>query len=145
MLGFKPRLKGHAHPRDAALKRDGVSENSLDARNVGRRVAPAADGVSIGVNANGRISAEPLPAQCFIKEYTSGCIDRRNDTRGDHRHIRSEAAKTFNQVASSDVTSAAAADIPRNSRDELQMIHGRPTPVGFLLTSLNLASPVTQK
>src|SRR5262249_13365756 len=138
MLGFEPRLKGHAHPRGAALKRDGVSENSLDARDVGCRLASAGDGVSIGVNANRCISAEPPPAQCFIKEYTSGCIDRRSDTRRDHSHIRSEAAKTFNQGASSDVTSAAAADIQRNSRDELQMIHERPTTVGFLLTPLNL-------
>src|SRR5262249_865775 len=143
MLGFKPRLKGHAHPRDTALKRDGVSENSLDARDVRCRLAPAGDGVSIGVNANSRISAEPLPAQCFIKEYTSGCIDRRNDTRGDHSHTRSEVAKTVNQGASSDVTSAAAPDIRGNSRDELQMIHERPTPVGFLLTPLNRASETT--
>src|SRR6516225_6009058 len=45
MLGFKPRLKGHAQSRGTALKRDGVSENSLDARDVGCRFASAGDGV----------------------------------------------------------------------------------------------------
>src|SRR5215471_6310586 len=84
MLGFKPRLKGHAEPCGSALKRDGVSENSLDARDVGWRLASASDGVSIGVNTNRCISAEPPPAQCFIKKYTRGRINRRSDIRRDH-------------------------------------------------------------
>jgi hypothetical protein len=81
MPGFKPRLKRHGGPRGAEFKRDCIAQNSLYAGDMGWRIPSIRDGVSIGIDANRRITAELPPAQRLIEEYPGGCVDRRSYPR----------------------------------------------------------------
>ena len=67
MFGLKPSLKCHASPRRAGFETHRVAQNSFNTRDVGRRIPPVGDCVTIRVDADRRSAVETATAQSLIE------------------------------------------------------------------------------
>jgi hypothetical protein len=88
------------------------------------------DGIPIGINADGGVTAEATPPQCLVEQQAPGRVHWRDDSRSNQHDVDPELTKRFDQGAGSDIASASAPYVPWNSRYELKQAHGHPERAG---------------
>ena len=129
VLPFEVRLKREVGPSGAVFETHRVAENTLDTGDMRRRISPARDCVTIGVDANRRGADEAAPAQAFVEQEPSCRIRRNADLRRDHMDASSKSPQRFHQRSRANITPAPFTDVPGNGCYKLEKLHNSRDPL----------------